>query len=236
MARWWSITLAAAWLGLTPPAQADSLTIWISPRPPLSLVDDAGTVAGPITGLLGRIGASAGQTLQLKGCPVARCLMMARRLPDSCALSARGPARETQFKWSHVILNLRMVLLARAEDKRAVASLADVQALRVGVTRGTMQESLLKEAGVPAQESLDVETGLRQLQLERLDLFAALDLDVAQMAKRIAMPAPKVALVLADWPLYFACNANVSDEAMARLNAGVAARRAAGDFDGLRSR
>ncbi|OHX14478.1 hypothetical protein BI347_13920 [Chromobacterium sphagni] len=220
----------SGWL-LWMPARAETLRILLGPVPEvIELEADGKTFHGGGIDLMRAIARRAGMEFEFIAYPQARAMLLAQQQADACLPISPLPERREMFKWTVPIVPMRLVLLARSDDPRQLHSLEQARKLRVGAMRGTAVAARLKQQGLVMDESVDYLSGLEKLQLGRLDLWAMLDVGLTSMSRRLGIPQPRVALVVDRVDVAFACNRQVSDEAMARLNQAINAMHADGSF------
>lgn len=223
------------WLGIAAlapaPAAAAGLTILVSPQPPIIEVSaDQQRVSGAAIDLMRALSQRAGLPFKFAPYPTARAVLLVRHTPDTCLTAARFPEREALFRWSEPIIRLRLVLLARQDETRRFGKAEQARQFHIGAVRGTAVASRLRQQGWALDESADLETSLRKLQLGRIDLLATLDVGIQGMADKMKMATPRVALVVNETDIYFACHPQLSDDAMQQLNHAILTMKTDGSF------
>ncbi|MBN3005883.1 transporter substrate-binding domain-containing protein [Chromobacterium alkanivorans] len=213
------------------PAAASGLTILVSPQPPIIEVSaDQQHVSGAAIDLMRALSQRAGLPFKFAPYPSARAVLLVQQTPDTCLTAARFPEREALFRWSEPVIRLRLVLLARQDEARDFGGVEQARQFHIGAVRGTAVASRLKQQGWTLDESADAETNLRKLQLGRIDLLATLDVGIQSLADKMKMATPRVALVVNETDIYFACHPQLSDDAMRRLNRAILAMKADGSL------
>ncbi|MDH0343891.1 MULTISPECIES: substrate-binding periplasmic protein [Chromobacterium] len=213
------------------PAAAAGLTILVSPQPPIIEVSaDQQHVSGAAIDLMRALSLRAGLPFKFTPYPTARAVLLVQQTPDACLTAARFPERETLFRWSEPVIRLRLVLLARHDETRDFGGVEQARQLHIGAVRGTAVASRLKQQGWTLDESADAASSLRKLQLGRIDLLATLDVGIQGLADKMKMATPRVALVVNETDIYFACHPQLSDDAMQRLNQAILAMKADGSI------
>ncbi|AAQ59347.1 substrate-binding periplasmic protein [Chromobacterium violaceum] len=230
MAKWRVAAILSGAL-LAADARAEALRMLLTQIPGIiEQAPDGASMRGVGIDLMKEVGRRAGVELRFEAYPQARARLLVERQRDACLPVAHLPEQAANFKWSAPLLQMRLVLLARGDDGRQLRSLEQAGGLRVGAMRGTMAAARLKERGVAVEESADYLSGLEKLRLGRLDLWAMLDVGVASLARRLEMPPPRVAWVMDTLDVSFACNRQVDDALIARLDGAIAAMRADGSM------
>lgn len=218
MKRWWGLLLGL----LALPGHAESLRMLLVPVPGIMEPGSNGkTQGGGAIELMREISRRAGIPFAYEFYPQARAMLLVRQQADSCMPIAQMPDLRPMFKWSVAILPIQIVLMAKNGDDRQWPSLERAKRLRIGALRGSMVADRLRQLGFQPEESADYLTGLRKLQLGRLDLWAMTDVGVASVSSRLDMPPPKVAIVVEKSDIAFACNHEVGDEALASINRAI---------------
>ncbi|AXE32720.1 hypothetical protein DK842_15610 [Chromobacterium phragmitis] len=226
--RWAAMLLG---MGLAMGARGEALTVMLPAMPGLAEPPAGGQEAhGVVVDIVREMGRRANINFRIVFYPQARSRLLAERQADACFPGAHLPELSDKYKWSAPVGQMRMVMLARDDDVRDVRGLEQAKALRVGAMRGTMVAARLKEMGLALDESADSQSGMEKLKLGRLDLWAMLDVGVASLAGRLAMPKPRVAWVIGTLDVSLACNLKVDDSLLARVDKAIAEMRADGSM------
>lgn len=157
--------------------------------------------------------------------PWKRAYTAALERKDACVFSTtRTPEREALFKWIGPIGGADWTLLARTDRHLKLATLDDAKPYRIGTYNGDARDDYLRERGFkvdPAQNDL---INPRKLMLGRIDLWAASLRRGGTTLTRMGY-ADKIEsiLVFNHISVYLACNRNVPDEMVARMNDALAA-------------
>ncbi|POZ61663.1 substrate-binding periplasmic protein [Chromobacterium alticapitis] len=224
--------LMAALVGmLAQPCAAAELRLLLVPLPGVMEPEPGGGMAkGGGIELMREVSRRAGVPFHFEFYPQARAMLLTQQQADACMPIAQLPDLRPKFTWSAPILSIQIVLVARRDDDRQWSGLEQARKLRVGALRGSMVASRLRQLGFEPEDSVDYLTGLRKLQLGRLDLWGMLDVGLASVAGRLGMPPPRVALVVERSDVAFACNSQVSPDILASLNRAIAAMQKDGSF------
>ncbi|UTH72823.1 ABC transporter substrate-binding protein [Chromobacterium sp. IIBBL 290-4] len=162
--------------------------------------------------------------------PQARSMLLVQQTPDTCIPLSRFLGPRLQLKWSAPVLPIQLVLFSRGDDTLLVPDLEHARKLRIGAMRGSAVAARLHELGLALEESSDYQTGLRKLQLGRLDLWGMVDIGVSTLSTRVGIPHPRAALVVDKSDIALACNPQVSDRAMSKLDHAIESMRQDGSM------
>lgn len=225
----WLVALLLGMLAL--PCAAQELRLLLVPVPGIMepAPGEQGSKGGGIE-LMREVSRHAGIPFHFEFYPQARAMLLVQEQADACMPIVQLPDLRPKFKWSQAILPIQIILVARHDDDRPWQDLAQAKRLRVGAMRGSMVASRMKQLGFELDESTDYLSGLRKLQLGRMDLWAMVDIGLQAVARQMDMPKPRVALVVERSDVAFACNHQVSDETLASLNQAIEAMRKDGSF------
>ncbi|WP_367989015.1 substrate-binding periplasmic protein [Vibrio sp. NTOU-M3] len=136
--------------------------------------------------------------------------------------TTRTELREHLFQWVGPLSDTRIVVLAKKSLGAKIISPVDLAKFRIGVIRDDVGEQLLLELGVPRNsmvESSHAEILANQLYKGRTDLWAYEE-NVAKWWLSQAgydLNQFEVVYVLQQGELYYAFNANISEEIVASL-------------------
>jgi polar amino acid transport system substrate-binding protein len=209
------------WLWLIPwMAHAEALKFLVSEVPGLVNSHDNGKVVdGPAIALMHRITQQAGITDKYEVMPLARIVALTEHIAGTCALGlGRIPEIEAKFKWAGPVMRQKMVLLTRPDDLRKFTDLADAKGLIIGVRRKSAVGTKLREAGLQIEETDVNEDNFKKLMAHRIELWGANESDTLAHTELAPDSKPKVVLTVGAIDNYIACNQQVSDDTMTRLN------------------
>lgn len=189
--------------------------------PPFSYQESAGNYRGVGIDQVSIIMQDAGTPYTLEIMPWARAIAMAETQSMHCVFAAaRTPEREPRFKWVVPLFVDRSILVRHAGSKVAAATLEEAKQYTVGTHRADYTEGLLKSSGFPKVDlSADVDTTLRKLLQDRIDMMPMSE-GVYQKLKGDGTPIEKVVL-FSEQHLGIACNPDVPDDLIARMQAGL---------------
>jgi polar amino acid transport system substrate-binding protein len=155
--------------------------------------------------------------------PWARAIALAETEPWHCVFSAaRTPEREARFKWVVPLYRDRNLLVRRAGSDVQAQTLDQARQFTVGTHREDYTETLLKELGFDTIDlSADIDTTLRKLLGNRIDMMPMSE-TVYRTLKADGTPLEEV-MVLTEQVLGIACNRDMPDELIARMQAKLSA-------------
>ncbi len=205
-------------------AKGQTLTMFADPIPGLiSKSADGKTIEGPAADLLRQIAVTSGLDIKLVLATAARGQLETRAKPDTCQASVvRTPEREALFRWAGPLSRARLVFFARADDPVKVDSPADAKGLSIGVLRGSAVVPWLKAQGLSFAEVADHSTSLRMLTAKRIDLWAVNEVPAAAIVKLAGGTPLRRVYTISNTFTHIACNINVPDATMERINSAMA--------------
>jgi polar amino acid transport system substrate-binding protein len=131
-------------------------------------------------------------------------------------------ARLPLFKWVGPLTRNDWVLVGTTEANIRLDRVEDAKRLRIGVYQGDARETFFRDAGGYQIESVNSnELNLTRLEAGRIDLWAASVYTVWYERQR-GVNNLRVVLPFRSVSLSLACNKDVSDDIIARLNQAVA--------------
>ena len=222
-----AVALALAWADTRGPARA-------APPPQLFLTTEQSApysmrqgdrVIGIGTDIVREIMKRTGTTYTVDLLPWKRAYTAALERKDACVFSTtRTPEREPLFKWVGPIGGADWVLMARTDRHLKLNTLDDAKRYRIGTYNGDARNDYLRTRGFqvdPAQNDL---INPRKLMLGRIDLWAAsLRRGSVTLARLGYADQIESVFVFNRISVYLACNRNVPDDLVARMNGALAA-------------
>jgi polar amino acid transport system substrate-binding protein len=190
------------------------------------------------TDLVREIMARAGIAYSIDVLPWKRAYTAALERRDACVYSTtRTPEREAQFKWAGPISKADWVLMGRADRKLALNKLDDARRYRIGTYNGDARDQYLRERGFDVDPAPSDLVNPRKLMLGRIDLWAA-SLGPSSLTLERLGYAGKVAPVLVFNRIhtYLACNRDVPDATIARMNGALDAMERDGTARAIRDK
>ena len=198
----------------------DEITFTSESYPPFSCVDKDGVNRGAgveqIAAIMGGIAA-----YRMKIVPWARAIALAETTPMHCVFAAaRTPERKNRFKWVVPLFIDRNVLVARSGSGLTVATIEEAKTHVVGTHREDYTEAILRGLGFTRLDlSADFDITLHKLLEGRIELMP-MSQGVFEKLRADGKPVEEI-LVLATQPLGLACNIDMPDELIARMQASL---------------
>lgn len=231
--------VAVALTGLLGPAVAAAeetpLVITTEAYPPFNMQAEDGSVTGLATDILRRMMARADQPYDLGLMPWQRAFAMARDMPNTCVYSTtRTAEREPLFAWVGPLVANDWVLFARtggdaaAGPSPAVSSLEDARPYTIGGYDGDATALYLIERGFTVDTAPYDKLNPKKLAAGRIDFWATGHLLGAYLAAREGVEDIAPILTFRETEMYLACNPQVPQATIDRLNAALDALRAEG--------
>jgi len=206
-------------------ADEQPLTVLTEELPPFNFVEN-GTLRGIATDVLTLMFEDCGlqnRCENVQVMPWPRAMATARTQPDALLYSVtRTPDREDWFKWVGPIISNRISLMARRDRHVRMKTLAEADALKMGAVPEFAATQLLLHQGYPARSldySPDMRSNVLKLQAGRIDLFACNELAFAWMLPQLGLRLEdfEPVYVLRDGEMFYACNKEVPDDTVSRL-------------------
>jgi polar amino acid transport system substrate-binding protein len=214
--------LLLACLGFTAVANAQQPIVFSTESyPPFSYQEPGGNYRGVGIDQVEIIMHEATTPYTLEIMPWARAIAMAETQSMHCVFAAaRTPDREPRFKWVVPLFIDRNILVRHAGSKVAAATLDEAKRYTVGTHRADYTEDLLQSYGFPKIDlSADVDTTLRKLLQDRIDMMPMSE-GVYEKLKADGTSIEKV-IVFSEQHLGIACNPDVPDDLIARMQASL---------------
>lgn len=211
-------------------APAPQLTLLTEFAPPASMLE-GGNASG--TGaVIGRSSDKVRELMQRTGIaytmdiqPWKRAYTAALERPDTCVFATtRLPERDALFKWIGPIESADWVLLGRADRQFALRTLEDARKLRIGTYNGDAREAFLRERGFSVDSVPNDMINPQKLLLGRIDLWAASMGRGSVMLEQNGWTGRIVPmLTFRQVDVYLACNRNLPDALVKRMNGAIEA-------------
>ncbi|TWC24283.1 amino acid ABC transporter substrate-binding protein (PAAT family) [Pseudomonas sp. SJZ085] len=149
---------------------------------------------------------------------------------------ARLPEREALFKWVGPIGPDDWIMLARADSKIALDSLAQARQYRIGAYKGDAIAETLAKQGLKPIVVLRDQDNARKLVNGQIDLWATGDPAGRYLARQEGVNDLKTVLRFNSAELYLALNKDVPDDVVARLQKALDELRKEGAVDAIMAR
>lgn len=163
----------------------------------------------------------AGLDYSIEMMPWARALSLAATQHDHCVFTTvHNVERHPRFKWVEPLLTNRTVLVRRAGSGVNPSTIEEARAYNVGTQRDDYTQAILESLQFPKLELAANQTlSLKKLLTGRIDLMPVSEDYFAVLRREGQMV--EVALVLAEDIYSIACNPNISDDVIARMQSGL---------------
>ncbi|HCS43759.1 MAG TPA: amino acid ABC transporter substrate-binding protein [Pseudomonas sp.] len=149
---------------------------------------------------------------------------------------ARLPDREKLFKWVGPIGPDDWIMLAKADSKITLETLNDARKYKIGAYKGDAIAETLAKQGLKPVVVLRDQDNARKLVNGQIDLWATGDPAGRYLARQDGVTGLKTVLRFHSAELYLALNKNVSDDAVAKLQAALDQMRKDGVVDEIMAR
>ncbi|WP_158567967.1 MULTISPECIES: ABC transporter substrate-binding protein [unclassified Duganella] len=156
--------------------------------------------------------------------PWARGLTLTSGTADTCQMMVgRTAERERKFQWIGPIGQTNWALFAPREDKIVLQSLNDAQPYLVGTIIDDLSIPLLKSKNIRVAEVASDRLNPPKLLRRRIDLWATAELPALYILRDLGIKDLEPVFRMATVHMYLACNRNMPDGEVARLNGVVKA-------------
>ncbi|RWX78627.1 transporter substrate-binding domain-containing protein [Neorhizobium lilium] len=198
-----------------------SITFSTESYPPFSYRDSDGSYKGIGVEQVAIIMRDVGPPYTLEIMPWARAITLAETREWHCVFAAaRTPERETRFKWVVPLYIDRSILVRHAGSNVHAGTLDEARQFTLGTHREDYTAQILKSLGFPKIDlSADIDTTLRKLLGDRIDMMPMSE-SVYDKLKTDGNPIEKV-IVLTEQQLGIACNRNIPDDIIARMQSNL---------------
>lgn len=149
---------------------------------------------------------------------------------------ARLPDREKLFKWVGPIGPDDWIMLAKADSKITLESLAQARKYKIGAYKGDAIAETLAKQGLKPIVVLRDQDNAKKLVNGQIDLWATGDPAGRYLARQDGVTGLKTVLRFNSAQLYLALNKDVSDEIVAKLQAALDQLRKEGVVDDIMAR
>jgi polar amino acid transport system substrate-binding protein len=217
-----------------PAVRYPHLTITTEPSPPSSMMVD-GQVSGFATEKVRLIMERVGAAYDIEMLPWKRAYLMAQTQADTCVYSTtRIPERESMFKWVGPTHENDWTLFGRADRNYHLATLEDARNYRIGATIGDVRSEALVAQGFIVDAVSDRMSNPRKLLVKRIDLWvSSLRVGNAMIAENGWGKEIVPVLTFKRTEQFLACNNNVSDALVAKMNAALRSMNSEGVSDAI---
>ncbi|SHH62170.1 ABC transporter substrate-binding protein [Massilia sp. CF038] len=210
-----------------------------SPRPRLYVVTelgapaatlDNGRLAGFAVDKVRQILARAGVEYEIDVLPWKRAYLLAQTRSDACIFSvSRIPERDALFKWVGPTHTTDWTLYGRAGRKYQVTVLEDARKYRIGAYFGDVRGETLSAQGYLVDTVHERLANPRKLLLDRIDLWVSSTQNGGPLIADNGWSGKIVpVLTFRQTGLYLACNTDVADTLITRMNMALSAMNSEG--------
>ncbi|MCG2584992.1 ABC transporter substrate-binding protein [Massilia sp. TS11] len=156
--------------------------------------------------------------------PWTRGYAMTQSMPNTCLYATvRIPEREALFKWVGPLAVSDWILYGRASDRRKLKDLEAARPLRIGAYYGDVRGDYLRDRGFQVEYVPKDELNLQKLIHGRIDLWVSSKRFAEIVIARKGLREQVVpVLTFRRASAYLACNHDVPDTLIQRLNAAIA--------------
>jgi polar amino acid transport system substrate-binding protein len=212
-----------------------SLLVVAEPAPTARL--HQGRVVGIGPDQIHEVMARAGISYTIELLPWKRAYAVATERADGCVLyTTRTPEREKLFKWVGPIDEAQWVLMARSGSPIRLATLEDARPYTIGTYGGDARDQYLRERGFKVEPAPNELLNPRKLIHGRIDLWAASVRRGSNVLAQHGWDKQIVPLLtFRRIPVYLACNREVPDDMVARMNSALDAVRRDGTMRRIES-
>ncbi len=219
-----SIATAFSILGLSMMQQAlaQHLTLATEEYPPYNMSDGKGQVGGISTLIVKALLAEAALEHDVAVYPWSRAISMARVQPNTCVYSmSRTPEREAHYKWIGPLVYNDWALFALSDASPAArpTKLDELIDARIGSYQGDAIVSYLQARGHRVDVAQSDDVNPKKLQMGRIDYWATGRLIGQYRLQQQGIQGIVPVLNFKRSDMYLACNAQMADELVKRLNA-----------------
>lgn len=200
-------------------AVAAPLTINTEDSPPYNMLVEGNVVgigADKVVLMMQRVK----QAYTLQVLPWRRAYEDALKNPNACVFSTtRTPEREALFKWVGPLAYNEWVLYGRADAHLSVNALEDARPYLIGAYNGDVREQYLRNQGFKVDTVIADSLNPKRLMMGRIDLWVSGRYDGAVLIDQGGFHGRIVPLLtFFRSELYLACNRQVSDALIDKLN------------------
>jgi polar amino acid transport system substrate-binding protein len=201
------------------------LYIVAEPTPAAHMQD--GSVAGLGPDQMREIMARSGIAYTIELLPWKRAYAAAGEQSNACVFyTTRTPERETRFKWVGPLDEAQWVLMARAGSPIRLSTLEDARPYTIGTYSGDARDQYLRERGFKVEPAPADLLNPPKLIHHRIDLWAASVRRGSNVLARHGWARQIVPLLtFRRIPVFLACNREVPDAMITRMNSALDAMR-----------
>ncbi len=199
-------------------AHAETLRLLTEEYPPYNFSEN-GAVKGASVEQAELMMKALGTEYSLEILPWARALSLTENQPWTCLFTTgHDEERDKRFKWVEPLLADRMVMVRKAGSGVNPSNIEEAKRFTVGTQRDDFSANYLKKHSFPKIDlAADMETTEKKLLNGRIDLMMTSEKTFETMRDQ---GQPLESALLLEGKLYgLACNLNLSDELIAKMQA-----------------
>jgi len=199
-------------------AHAETLRLLTEEYPPYNFSEN-GAVKGASVEQAELMMKALNAEYSLEILPWARALSLTENQPWTCLFTTgHDEERDKRFKWVEPLLADRMVMVRKAGSGVNPSNIEEAKRFTVGTQRDDFSANYLKKHGFPKIDlAADMETTRKKLLNGRIDLMTTSEKTFETMRDQ---GQPLESALLLEGKLYgLACNLNLSDELIAKMQA-----------------
>lgn len=217
-------------------AQAQQLTLVTEEYPPYNMSSKGGGVTGISTDIVRELMAATGFEFTMSVLPWARAITMARTQPHTCVFSmSRTPEREPHYKWVGPLVFNDWALFAKKPAPRP-ASLDAVKKARIGSYEGDAIVDYLQARHYAVDVGINDAVNPRKLLAGHIDYWATGKLIGQYRLRQQQIDNIEPVLTFNRTEMHLACQKDMADDTIARLNRELAAMQKRGAVDKIYER
>ncbi|HYE00195.1 MAG TPA: transporter substrate-binding domain-containing protein [Alphaproteobacteria bacterium] len=231
--RWgWAVAgLAALWAGAAP---AETLILNSEESPPFNFTAPAsGSFVGISTEIVQALMERAGIAYEIRVLPWQRAYNGAQTEPNTCVFSTNDTEeRHALFKWVGPLARGGWTLFGREDSTISISSLEDAKPYLIAVQAGSgLEEHLKTLGGFRLDANTSNPANAKKLTAGRVDIWAFGKQAGPFLAKTEGVGRLKPLFTLRESLISMACNKEVPDATIAKLNETLEQMRAEGVLD-----
>lgn len=202
---------------LVSPAFAATFLLLTEELPPYSIKNSSGGTGASID-IVSKLFTRVGFDYKIKVIPWKRAIVTALRNNNTCVFPMqRNQEREASYQWISPILITYTGLYTLRDSPHKLITLDDAKGLKIGTYNGSAVAEYLSSWGYDVKMTPKDAPNIKKLRSKRIDVWAADTLSAKYLAKKHEMTNIKEQLVYFSTLRALACNINVSDMKISKL-------------------
>lgn len=218
------------------PAKDASLRFFTEEYAPFSFSDNS-EIRGINSEVLKRTIEELGLDVSFHIVPWGRAQLATQQDTRTCFFSAaRTPAREDIYQWVGPLTREQIKLYSLNPDSPKLETLQDARDYRVGGQTADAYSNWVERQGIPVEGVTEVHTNLEKLKWDRIDLWLAGSIAGPYIAAQQGMEIYPQAASEDVFELWLACNPEVPQSLIRRLNETVERFKNDGTLEAIQNR